>query len=240
MGTKNISIICYADDAVIVAESEDNLQKLLHTFNQTAKQLNMVISTSKTKCMTTSKVPIRCKLEVDGEVIQQVMNFNYLGVEISAFGDIEASVRVQAIKASRIAGCLNGLIFKNKHLHIDTKARIYKTVIRPISTYTAETRPVTSTTQNILESVEMSVIRKINNKTLQDKERSSDLRQLSKIQPINNWVEERRQMWRSHVDRMDTTRLVRIARDHSPKGKRSVGRPKKRWSDPIALLGRPQ
>lgn len=53
MGDKEINIICYADDAALVAESEDDLQRLLHQLNRTAKSFNMIIADTKTKCMTT-------------------------------------------------------------------------------------------------------------------------------------------------------------------------------------------
>lgn len=231
MGQKQISIVCYADDAMIAANSEDELQILLHTFNQAAKQYNMSISTAKTKCMTISKTPIRCKLEVDGVSIEQVMKATYLGVEISAYGDIEQSVQTQAAKASRIAGCLSGTIFKNKYLRIETKGRIYRAVVRPIATYTAETRAVTKVTERILENVEMKIVRKINDKTLVDQQRSADLRRKAGVTAINEWVADRRQKWNEHIDRMSESRMVRIARDNSPTGRRSVGRPRKRWSD---------
>lgn len=44
MGNEEIKIICYAD-AVLLANSEDDLQKLLHMFNITGKLLNMIYYT---------------------------------------------------------------------------------------------------------------------------------------------------------------------------------------------------
>ncbi|XP_057652376.1 uncharacterized protein LOC130891569 [Diorhabda carinulata] len=107
MWDRNITILCYADDAVLVAKNEDDLQRLLNLFNWTAKSFNMIISASKTKCMTTSKTPIRRELVVDDQIIHQVMKFKYLGIEISGFGDVENEVRKQTTKALRIAACLN-------------------------------------------------------------------------------------------------------------------------------------
>lgn len=45
MGDRNITILCYADDPVVIAQ--DDLQRLLYRFNFAAKSPNMVISTSK-------------------------------------------------------------------------------------------------------------------------------------------------------------------------------------------------
>ncbi|KAK9887098.1 hypothetical protein WA026_020042 [Henosepilachna vigintioctopunctata] len=231
MGDKEISILCYADDAVLIAENEDDLQRLLHQFNLTAKSFNMIISASKTKCMTTSKTPLRCKLEVDGKSIQQEMKFKYLGIEISSYGDVEAEVREQATKAARIAGCLNDTIWRNKHIGIEAKARIYKATVRPIMTYTAETRPETTKTRRLLETTEMKVLRRITGKTLLNRERSENVRNMCKVDSINDWVLNRKQEWNDHINRMDDRRIVRIARDKYPLGRRSVGRPRKRWND---------
>ena len=235
MGDQEITILCYADDAVLVAENENDLQRLLHRFNCTAKSLNMIISTQKTKCMTTSKVPLRCKLEVEGNVIQQEMKFKYLGIEISGYGDVEAEVRERTTKATRIAGCLNDTIWRNKNIEVETKARIYKATVRPIMTYTAETRPDTAKTKQLLETTEMRVLRRIAGKTLLDRERNESIRRACKVENVNEWVLSRKEEWNEHISRMDNRRIVRVARDKSPLGRRSLGRPRKRWSDNLSV-----
>ena len=58
-GILNIQIVCYADDAVQIAGSEDKLQELLNKFCTTAKTYNMVVSTSKTKTLTIAKEPVQ-------------------------------------------------------------------------------------------------------------------------------------------------------------------------------------
>ena len=47
--------------------------------------------------MTTSKTLIRCKLVVNGKIIQMV-KFKYLGIEISDYEDVEAEVHEQTMK----------------------------------------------------------------------------------------------------------------------------------------------
>jgi len=53
--TSYFNDVCYADDAVLMADSEDKLQRFFHSFNQSAKQLNMLINTDKTKCLVSQK-----------------------------------------------------------------------------------------------------------------------------------------------------------------------------------------
>lgn len=228
-----ITVLCYADDAVLVAEREDELQRLLNIFNITGKKFNMIISSEKTKCMTTSAEPIRCKLEVDGKVIQQEMKFMYLGIELSANASIDKEVKRQITKANKVAGSLNDTIWRNKHLQQQTKARIYKATVRPIMTYMAETRPTTTNTCRLLETAEMKTLRKIAGKTLMDRERSENIRSACNVDNINKWIHGRKQDWNDHISRMTDNRIVKIVRDKSPVGKRSVGRPRKRWCDSL-------
>lgn len=85
MARKNINIICYAGDAALLANSEDDLQRMLHQFVRSAGTLHMDMSKQKTKCLTISREPLRCKLEIEGTIIEQAMCIKYLGVNISSF-----------------------------------------------------------------------------------------------------------------------------------------------------------
>lgn len=56
-----ISIVCYTDDRVLIAECEDDLQRMLHNFKIKAREYKMHILTEKTKLLTISKEPLRSK-----------------------------------------------------------------------------------------------------------------------------------------------------------------------------------
>lgn len=57
MGTREIKLICYADDVVLIADNEDDLQRMLYRFEQVAHELNMEISIDKTKVLTIARYP---------------------------------------------------------------------------------------------------------------------------------------------------------------------------------------
>ncbi|CAG9840097.1 unnamed protein product [Diabrotica balteata] len=108
--------------------------------------------------MTTSKYPLRCKIQIDGKILKQEAMFRYLGIDITSYGDIKEEVRQQSLKAGQAAGFIHDTIWKNKQIRQNTKTRIYKAAIRPILTYTAETRPDTSKTKRLLETTEMKIL----------------------------------------------------------------------------------
>lgn len=54
----NINIVCYAHDAVLISDTEDNLQRFLHQFNRSCRSLSLVISTEESKQTTISSYPL--------------------------------------------------------------------------------------------------------------------------------------------------------------------------------------
>jgi hypothetical protein len=135
----------------------------------------MEISLSKTKSLVISRNNIKCEVKPRDTVIEQVPKFNYVGTEISAKRDLKQEVRTQATRAARISGCLYNLIWLNKYMSTESKVCIYKTNVRPVLTYTSETRAETTYTQQLVRTTEMKTIRAIHGKTLRDKIRSDQL-----------------------------------------------------------------
>lgn len=63
--TKDIKMMCYADDAILISDNEDDLQRMAHAFKLAAKKYNMKISTSKTKVLVVARKPKRCKIVIN-------------------------------------------------------------------------------------------------------------------------------------------------------------------------------
>ena len=70
----------------------------------------------------------------------------------------------------------------------------------------------------MLEANEKKVLRKIVGKRKICRIRSQQIRESSCIQPINEWVERRRE-WDQHGTRLDAERLVKLSRDSIPVGR---------------------
>jgi len=169
----------------LLAENEDDLQRLLNKFENTASILNMLISTEKTQFMVTSKEPIRCKLMAHNKIIQQVLKFNYLGTVISSDRYLTEEIRMQANKTNDIAGYLRDIIWKNRSMLTErAKWKIYKTCVRPILIYATETRVETSRTKRILRTMEINTLRAIRGVTRRNKLRNEQIRKDCNIQDI--------------------------------------------------------
>ena len=97
---------------------------------------------------------------------------------------------------------INETIWSNKYVRNEAKVRSYKSVVRPILTYAAETRTDTARTMQILEVTEMKTLRRIINKSRRDRMRKESIRETCGIQNITSWVQRRRTEWSMHISRV--------------------------------------
>ena len=111
----------------------------------------MAVSTSKTKTLTIAKEPVQCKLVVDDKLLEQVTTFKYLGGIISSDRNTDIGVRQQTDSAARISGLLRDVSWRDKYMTVESKIKIYKAVVRPIMTDSAETRAATTKTKQLFK-----------------------------------------------------------------------------------------
>ena len=51
-------------------------------------------------------------------MVEQVLQFNKLGVNITSSGNLVIEIKTQAQKAARVADCLNDLVWRNKYMSV--------------------------------------------------------------------------------------------------------------------------
>ena len=96
----------FADDQVVIQNSEDKLQKSVYILNQMSKDYNLKISTEKkTKIMVfKGKYLVRSKIEIDGSILEQVKQFNYFGRVLSLDGEPDFDKKINRFQ--RICGTI--------------------------------------------------------------------------------------------------------------------------------------
>jgi hypothetical protein len=70
-----------------------------------------------------------------------------------------------------------------------------------------------------------------------DRERNESVREKLGVQNIVLEIKQYQREWLQHIERMDTDRIPKQTLKYRPKGKRSIGRPRKRWKDRLHLEG---
>jgi len=66
-----------------------------------------------------------------------------------------------------------------------------------------------------------------------DKEKNQRIRKKTGEQDIVKEIKQYQEKWLQYVQRMDTNRIPKQALRYHPKGRRNIGRPRKRWTDQI-------
>jgi len=112
---QQLSTLLFADDQVIIAEREDNLQRAAHKLNQIITEYGLTISVQKTKSMAfRGRDEVRTKIVIDNKIIEQVNSFNYLGNMISY--EKELDVDNKLYNYLKITGILNNVLGHKKLL----------------------------------------------------------------------------------------------------------------------------
>ena len=215
----------FADDQVLISGSENGLQKALFQLNNITKNYNLNISIKKTKVLA-FKGPdtLRAKIILDGKPIEQVNSFNYLGCDISYFKKEDLFNKLS--KFNFICGTIKRSL---KNTRRETKLKFYKVMAVPVLLYGCEFWTLTRKEERTIEAAEMRFLRSVAGCKLLDKRKSEDIRNELNIFKLMDKIEQYRNDWREHVQRMKEERIPKIILDYKPKGKRNVGRPKKRW-----------
>jgi hypothetical protein len=78
---KIVNTILHADDQILIATSEDDLQIMAHQLNLLARKYKMTISSTKTKSISMWGNLIQTvKIVINDNIIEQVTDFKYLGI----------------------------------------------------------------------------------------------------------------------------------------------------------------
>jgi len=81
---KLMNTVLYADDQILIATSEDELQTMAYHLNLIASKYKMTISSTKTKSIAMwVNQKQRVKIVINDNIIEQVTDFKYLGYRIS-------------------------------------------------------------------------------------------------------------------------------------------------------------
>ena len=87
---RNINNLRYADDATFMAESEEELKRLLMQVKEKSEKVGLKLNIQKTKMMASGPIT---SWEIDGKTVETVSDFNFLGSKITADGDCSHQIR---------------------------------------------------------------------------------------------------------------------------------------------------
>ena len=83
---RNINNLRYADDTTLMAESEEDFKSLLMNVKEESEKVGLKLNIQKTKIMASSPIT---SWEIDGETVEIVSDFIFLGSKITVDGDLQ-------------------------------------------------------------------------------------------------------------------------------------------------------
>lgn len=159
---KSTQILAFADDIVIISRNQKTLCEQFIELEKAAQDMGMEINVQKTKYMFTGQENTRTieTLSIQEHEFERVTQFKYLGSIITTENGMVPEIKARLLAANRGYFGMSRL-FRSKILKRSTKIKMYKTLIKPILLYGAETWTMTKAEENSLRSFERKILRRI-------------------------------------------------------------------------------
>ena len=128
---RNIHKLRYADDTTLMAESEEELKSPLMKVKEESEKVDLKFSIQKTKIMASGPIT---SWEIDGETVETVSDFMFLGSKITADGDRSHEIKRSLLLGRKAMTNLDS-IFKSRDITLLTKVRLVKAMVFPVVMY---------------------------------------------------------------------------------------------------------
>ena len=121
----------YANDTTLMAESEEELKSLLMKVKKKSEKAGLKLSIQTTKIMASSPITL---WQIDGETMETVTDFIFLGSKITADGDCSHEIKRSLLLGRKVMTKLDSIL-KRRDITLPTKVHIVKAMVFPIVMY---------------------------------------------------------------------------------------------------------
>ena len=127
----NINNLRYVDDTTLMAESEEELKSLLIKVKEESEKVGLKLNIQKTKLMASGPIT---SWEIDGETVETVADFIFLGSKITADGDCNHEIKRLLLLGRKVMTNLNSIL-KIRDITLPTKVHLVKAMVFPVVMY---------------------------------------------------------------------------------------------------------
>ena len=120
-----INNLRYAYDTTLIAESEEELRSLLMKMKGESEKVGLKLNIQKTKIMTSGPIT---SWEIDGETVETVADFVFLGSKITADGDCSHEIKRCLLLGRKVMTSLDSIL-KSRDIPLPTKVRLVKGMV---------------------------------------------------------------------------------------------------------------
>jgi len=218
----------FADDIALISSTREQMQQEVRSLSTNSKGIGLKVNAEKTKLLRLNTSNTE-KVQVDGQDIEEVESFVYLGTNLSNEGGTEDDIKARLGKA-RVAYNKLDKFWKNSQVTIKTKVNIVKSNVISLLLYGCKTWRTTKADVKKLDAFLHKSLRRILKIYCPMRITNEEVRRRAGIrETTSDQVARRRWTWLGHVLRMDHHSHPRIAFTWVPEGKRKRGRPRETW-----------
>ena len=124
---RNINNLRYADDTTLMAESEE-LKSLLMKVKEESEKVGLKLNIEKTKIMASGPI---VSWWINGETVEAVANFIFLGPKITADGDCSQELKRRLLLGRKVMTDLDSIL-KSRENTLSTKVHLVKAMVFPV------------------------------------------------------------------------------------------------------------
>ena len=115
---RNINNLRYADDTTLMAGSEEELKSLLMKVKEESEKVGLKLNIEKKKIMASGSIT---SWEIDGETVETVADFIFLGSKIPADGDCSHEIKSHLLLGRKVMTNLDSIL-KSRDITLSTKS----------------------------------------------------------------------------------------------------------------------
>ena len=128
---RNINNLRYTDDTTLMAESEEELKSLSMKVKEESEKVGLYLNVQKTKIMASGPIT---SWQIDGETMETVKDFTFLGSKITAFGDCSHEIKRCLVLGRKAMASLDSIL-KSRGITLLTKVHLVKAMVFSVVMY---------------------------------------------------------------------------------------------------------
>ena len=134
IGGRNLNNLRYADDTILMAESEEKLKSLLLKVKEESEKVGLKLNIQTTEIMASGPIT---SWQIDGETVETVSDFIFLGSKITADGDCSHEIKRCLLLGRKVMTHLASIL-KSRNITLPTKVCLVKAMVFSVIMYGCE------------------------------------------------------------------------------------------------------
>ena len=148
---RNINNLRYADDTTLMAESKEELKSLLMKVKEESENFGLKLNIQKNKIMESGPIT---SWQIDGETVETVSDFIFLGSKITADGDCSHEIKRRLLLGRKVMTNLHSIL-KSRDMTLPTMVHQVNAMVFPVVTNGCESWTIKNAEHRSIDTFEL-------------------------------------------------------------------------------------